>query len=71
MATIEICLDDFDDYEISEEFYARGLDDPSENIDDKLEEVFIEFEAGRIEESMILLERIFPRLRGIAAAVAQ
>jgi hypothetical protein len=71
MATIEIDLNDFDDDEIAEEFYARGLDDPEENVDTRLKEVFIEFESGRIEESMILLERIFPRLRGLAAAVAQ
>lgn len=69
MATIEISLEDFDDYEIAEEFYARGLDDPEENVDEKLKDVFNEYEAGRTEEAMILLERIFPRLRGISQKI--
>ena len=68
MAYIEIDLDEFSDEEISEEFYARKLDG-GEN-DDRLREIFIEFESGRIEEAMILLERLYPRLRGISDYVA-
>lgn len=67
MPYVEIDLDDFDDEDIAEEFYSRGLDSSIDDyVETRLNEIFIEFENGRREEAIILLERLFPRLRGLS-----
>ena len=65
---VDIDLDDFDDEDLAEELESRGYMVSEKNAEPELDIVSIEqyWNRGDKKEALILLERKFPELIGIA-----
>jgi hypothetical protein len=72
---VDVDLREFDDDELIEELEDRGWDipdkkDKSHIIDENLVKDMVDwFRRGNAKEAMIMLERIYPDMRGISDRV--
>ena len=65
---VDVDLDDFEDEDLSEELQSRGYMVSEKNAEPEFDIVAIEqcWNRGNKKEALILLERKFPELIGIA-----
>lgn len=65
---VDVDLDDFDDEDLAEELESRGYMVSEKNAEPELDIVSIEqyWNRGDKKEALVLLERKFPELIGIA-----
>lgn len=65
---VDVDLDDFDDEDLAEELESRGYMVSEKNAEPELDIVSIEqyWNRGDKKEALLLLERKFPELIGIA-----